>query len=490
MGDKIKIGRNTPCPCGENRKYKNCCLGKISWETIIGSGNRDEFYRNLSVTGKNATFLSRICEAIQIDQIPQDDFYKFKNAFTPEAVRRVHTSITELWPDMDDLSRIFKVESQHNSGFYFGTYEPETIFRGIIRHSLYDDQILIPDPFVHPLSVREKFNPISNPEEHRINTLRASYVWFLLAPWVYAGIIKFIRLPGDFNPSLNVECMRIEYEKYAHEEELAKIINKSVREKVDKLSPFDRGHGEFWLLSHSNEAIIKILNEYPEKLDEEKMNQFLDHIEQRRKTHPFYIDFMDEKKSHLIFETTGTNYEMAKRTALMTGSHFITDLPSRWKEIELDRQGMNIDPRRWNPFSKAFQNLDFRFLDTVDLQFALQLRKEKRLQNLRSFLKKVWNESSLEDKYDEENAENLAAELLDKMRESEEEWKKIDRDLIKHTGMTALAAVLAIGHIHWLPPVIGIIGEATGLGVSHHRRSTFRDRYPAAMFLDLKSKKR
>ncbi|GAH55573.1 unnamed protein product, partial [marine sediment metagenome] len=25
MGDKHKIGRNDPCPCGSGKKYKNCC---------------------------------------------------------------------------------------------------------------------------------------------------------------------------------------------------------------------------------------------------------------------------------------------------------------------------------------------------------------------------------------------------------------------------------------------------------------------------------
>jgi len=24
--DKPKIGRNTPCPCGSNKKYKKCCM--------------------------------------------------------------------------------------------------------------------------------------------------------------------------------------------------------------------------------------------------------------------------------------------------------------------------------------------------------------------------------------------------------------------------------------------------------------------------------
>jgi uncharacterized protein YecA (UPF0149 family) len=27
---RVKVGRNESCPCGSGKKYKKCCLGKIS----------------------------------------------------------------------------------------------------------------------------------------------------------------------------------------------------------------------------------------------------------------------------------------------------------------------------------------------------------------------------------------------------------------------------------------------------------------------------
>jgi len=30
-----KIGRNEPCPCGSGRKYKRCCLGKVTDLALI-----------------------------------------------------------------------------------------------------------------------------------------------------------------------------------------------------------------------------------------------------------------------------------------------------------------------------------------------------------------------------------------------------------------------------------------------------------------------
>ena len=30
-----KIGRNDPCPCGSGKKFKNCCINKKDWNTLI-----------------------------------------------------------------------------------------------------------------------------------------------------------------------------------------------------------------------------------------------------------------------------------------------------------------------------------------------------------------------------------------------------------------------------------------------------------------------
>ena len=39
----------------------------------------------------------------------------------------------------------------------------------------------------------------------------------------------------------------------------------------------------------------------------------------------------------LLLLTTGSNYSAARFTAQVTGSYLLTDIPTRWREIELDR---------------------------------------------------------------------------------------------------------------------------------------------------------
>jgi hypothetical protein len=199
----------------------------------------------------------------------------------------------------------------------------------------------------------------------------------------------------------------------------------------------------------------------------------------------------DGKVSQLIVTTSGASYDMAKRIAALTKSHLITDLPSRWKEIELDRSEAGIDVGNWSAFAKAFHNVDIRYLNNVPLDLALRLRQEGRLEPLRLFLRKVWRSAGPETSYDPSAAENLAAELHEKIREAEDEWAKIDRDLLKWLrGIGTLAAPFVVkSGGEWLAAAVAAVTAGVGsLAVAAHQRAGFENRYPAGFFLKLKKR--
>ena len=146
---KIKIGRNDPCPCYSGLKYKQCCEGKIDWESILKRGD-NSYIKYLSTRGKNLTFIEKIAGILQLDNIDEYSNEKFKKAFTPNAVRNIYDLIPKIWPDYDDLERILKLESNLLTSLYIGNYTPATISNGIKRHSLYNEKILLIDPFQDP----------------------------------------------------------------------------------------------------------------------------------------------------------------------------------------------------------------------------------------------------------------------------------------------------------------------------------------------------
>jgi hypothetical protein len=48
----------------------------------------------------------------------------------------------------------------------------------------------------------------------------------------------------------------------------------------------------------------------------------------------------------------------------------------------------------WSPVAKAFQSLEFKFLDTVDVKFANSIREDGRLESFRALLRKVGNDGA------------------------------------------------------------------------------------------------
>jgi hypothetical protein len=188
--------------------------------------------------------------------------------------------------------------------------------------------------------------------------------------------------------------------------------------------------------------------------------------------------------------SSGTNYELAKLIALHTGSYLMTDLRPRWKEMELDRLESDVQAAEWSPFAKAWQNLPFKFLDSVPLDAALAIRKEGRLESLRLFLRKVWAATAKTEPFDDKNIPLLAAELDAKVREAEVEWKKIDRELLQTLAAPATAGVLAsgpliaAGHAAFVGAAAVLLGGLT-LAQSKKKRAEYKLTYPAGFFVDL-----
>src|SRR5262249_958621 len=128
--------------------------------------------------------------------------------------------------------------------------------------------------------------------------------------------------------------------------------------------------------------------------------------------------------------------------------------------------------------------------DNIELQHALKLRKEGRLQGLRTFLHGVWKHARTEEPYDAANSILLAEELRERVRQAEIEWKQIDTDLLKMVGtelkvaVLAAAALIRTGHAAFLAAAAAIAGT-TAVADSHTKRRRFPDRFPAAFFMNI-----
>jgi hypothetical protein len=195
-----------------------------------------------------------------------------------------------------------------------------------------------------------------------------------------------------------------------------------------------------------------------------------------------------KSEAQLHMMTTGASYPSATMTAGITRSYLFTDIHVKWREIELDRESHSAENKVWAPFAKALQNASLRYLNNIRLEHALTLRQEGRLESLRGFLGKVWKDASTEDPFASKNAILLAEELTGRIQDAEQEWKEIDRDLLKIVGGTAVGGLLAAGpliaagHAGFLAAAVGVAGAVPLMNSTLKRRS-FPDRFPAAFFM-------
>jgi AraC-like DNA-binding protein len=488
MSRQSKIKRNDPCPCMSGKKFKTCCSGKIDWERIIQQGR--DYRPYLSVRGRNLYFVNRISEALQLDKLGTARNLKdYKSAFTADAVRKIHEAIMEVWPPNIDIFEVLKRSARDVSGLYIGDYQPEYLARGIVRHSIYANRILLIDPFIYPRSVRDEFNPIVNPAQYRAQTLKNVNLWLALLPWIEAGIVEVVRPPADFDHQLNWDFMNAQLKKFEENAELKNASKKS----IDELSA--RHTKKFiyqQLLLGAPDSYLKSKFEELELGTEGgNFDDFLKSINQQREQDPDFLEPMGpESEAQLFTITSGASYPSATMTAGITGSYLFTDIYVKWREIELDRESHSAENKVWAPFAMALQNAPLRYLNNLRLEHALTLRREGRLESLRGFLGRVWKDASAEDQFDSANAILLAEELAAQIRDAEQEWKKIDTDLLKIVGGVALGGLLAAGpliaagHANFLAAAVAVAGLGPVIHSTLQRRS-FPDRFPAAFFMKI-----
>lgn len=132
MKERYNIKRNDLCPCGSGKKYKYCCEGKVDWNQIIKEGKERTPY--FSIRGRNLLFINKIAEALQLDSvISPKSLEEYRAAFTPEAVRKIHEALIDIWPLNTDIHSVLQgarsdVSLRYCSGAKIGLYFSLTLY--------------------------------------------------------------------------------------------------------------------------------------------------------------------------------------------------------------------------------------------------------------------------------------------------------------------------------------------------------------------------
>lgn len=481
------ISRNALCPCGTGKKYKHCCLGTVDWDAIErGDGDR---HRHLSIRGRNLAFIELLCELLLLDSDSHlRSLEQYKKAFTAQNVRRLNEGIARIWPPDLDIRAALHSTRAGVSGLYVGDYDKDQLLRGIVRHSAYASKLLICDPFIYPLSVRDEYSPIHNPDQHRSQTLKNANLWLSLIPWIQAGLVEVIRTPSDFDHRLQWDSMKEQDAKFEASAELMEAAEVTVKELRAR-------HSEAWkfrdlILTMPDGALLAQLQQVAGTDSKVTKDDLLAYVHRRRAADPDFLEPMGPNAGgQLHMFSSGANYNIACLVSELTGSYLVTDLHVRWKELELDRRGRAEEVDAWSPFAKAMHGASLKYLDDVSLEDALSLRKDGRLEDLRAFLRRVWKQACDTTSYADVNGQLFAEELQSEIRKAEDEWAQIDRDLLKSSGgigagLATAANLIGSGQGEFLAAATLIAGIPL-LAASAWQRRGFPDKFPAAFFLRL-----
>jgi hypothetical protein len=249
---------------------------------------------------------------------------------------------------------------------------------------------------------------------------------------------------------------------------------------------------EAFLLLHPDEYLLDNLQSRNSELTPSELTAYRDYLQLRRRENPYYMppafDRSGHPSSELLMSTTGTGYAQGKLICRLTGAHLVTDLAPRWKQIELDRTSAQLDTEKWAPFAKAISALKLKYLDGIPLDLALEIRKREQLEQMRLFLRRLWNQTAREDEFDPANAALLSAELEHEIREAEREWSALNSEItnrLVQLGFGGVVATAAIseGSPRFVAAAVTVGQLAYNVFSGERDRRQFRFTHPAAFFL-------
>jgi hypothetical protein len=470
---KIKLGRNLPCPCGSGKKFKHC-----HYDKPFSPG------RDMSVHARNRTLLHAAEEIFGFNRGRQ--WQDFKRNISGKEVTQFYEVQAALWhPDTDWASIVPKPDGKLR-GLYLGDIRPELILKNLVRFSLYSDELFVVDPFHNPWILRPEYNPLENPEQFKSDTIKLVYFLFQIAPWIESGVVQLVPDPGDFNLHLKQETWRLAKERLKGKE--------LDQEDLADARAVGRKDLQRMIFSLPDDTLIHQVERSGQTLTDQQKKDFVSYARQQLRDDPLALEqppANNYRNGQLTALRGGANLETALLISDITGAFPYTSLRTRWHELMSAREALSETARMWSPLAKAFQSLDFRFLNDVDVKFANSIREDGRLETFRSLLRKIGKGAA-----EVNSAGSLEAyvrdckdELIGEHRKAEAEWSKIDESFVKWAGSGTAAAATSLISGHLVPDIAALsaatlhtIGQ---LWLRYFRRQQFKKSNPMSVFIDL-----
>ena len=462
------FGRNQLCPCGSGKKFKRCHIG-----------NPADIPRDMTIHARNLILLNAAEDIFRFSG--GRSWADFKRNISGKEVKEFYEVQASLWPPETNWVGLMPVASSKLRALYLGEIEPQDIARNLVRYSLYSDELLTVDPFHNPWHLQPAYNPIENPDQYKSDTLRLIYFLFSVSPWIRSGLLRLIPDPSNFYPGLREETWRHAKKRWGDRKPAAEDLAEGFargREEMSRVVQALPAHRLFQLAEEATGTV----------LTEDQKGVLLRHVRQKLREDPLAYEQALTNDGQLNVFRSGANLETALIILNQTGAFPYTAMRTRWDELMSVRDQMSMTARLWSPLTRAFQALEFRFLDNVNVEFAEQIRQDGRLETFRALLRRVGNGA---ESIDDEGAINsyvrdVTGELSSEYQKARAEWNKIDEGFFRW-AVPGIGAGMVTGHL-W--PDISAFALGAGNVISqlllrYMRQRQFRRMNPMSVFIDL-----
>jgi hypothetical protein len=293
--------------------------------------------------------------------------------------------------------------------------------------------------------------------------------------------------PGDFDFELRDQMI-----------ELARKLADTwefTREELDEITkPSEEEYRRFFMALPDAELGKKLRKAYP-GISDQQVKAAVAYFNKMREEDPLALDeSVIETGGQITATRTGLNLDTALYLSQLTGAFPYTNLKWKWRQLLSIGKDLPEPTNTWSPLTKAFQDLDFKFLNNVDPKFACEMRTDGRLESFRHFLREVWG--SVEGQPDANKIDSIARDfsdqLVDEYRKAKAEWRDIDKDLLSWMGASSATAVGAItgavitGNLLLAIPTLGFVPWGIAkLIESRTKQRQFREKVPMSLFVDL-----
>lgn len=370
---KEKILPNDYCPCGQGKKYKNCCRDK--------NDAKKPAWDVYSIRERNIIFYATIENILGFDKGKEWD--DVRRELSDEHVRDLHSAFNSLWPaDTDIISLIPKSDGKIRA-LYSGVIDIRTIPQFAMSATLYFDELIVHHPFINSNGLKAEFSPVEHPSMFKQQTLKAIALLLALHPFIVAGKINLVPDPSLFNKHLRFNAVNS-----AKLRRSGTSINFEEMENLKELWEEDNERMIYSLSSEQKRAQIKESNP---GASEQLIEGAIRLMEKRRNEDPLALMQEDlyGNGGQVNLNSMAPNFEMALFLSQITGAVLITDSPTRMEEfISAQYPQGRMTTSNWEQLIRTVGEIDFPFI--YEPEAVLTLWKEGKFAKMRKAWQKLY----------------------------------------------------------------------------------------------------